>query len=1001
MYFLAASFSIPLSTPEGAAQFWPAAGIAVGLLLIYGRSARWPVVVGAVVASMLANTLAGRTGFTPLVFALSNAGEALVVVAIIERWFPGPFALDRFRNVLGLFGAAALGAVAWQGPTALMLEFSGHTAAPFLSVWGRLVWANLTGIVMMTPLLIGLAASAHKEPSRRQVIEGSAVLAFHTMASAHAFDLLSLGLVRWMAVAPFTSQLPLLLWLSVRCGPVFAAAGSLVLGLSILGSFVLERGRFGDAAFTLDERIAAADFAMLSSAFVALAIAALVAERKDSEHVLSQSRARLRLSLEAGKLGLWEVDPKTGSFYATKRARVCFGLPENASLTLEAITSALHPFDRDMWQGKLQRACEEGAELDVECRTQVPDESVRWLHITGQTVGRGGPDPQLRLAGAVRDISEQKSIASIRENAQRLRWFVEQAPIAIAMLDRDMRYMAVSRRWRTDYGLDEARLSGRSHYEVFPEISPFWKDVHQRALAGETLRDERDPFARVDGRVQWLSWEVRPWHDASGAVGGIFIVSEDITPKVRAERALSESREDLNRAQAVAHTGSWRLNVRTNELSWSDETFRMFGVPPTPNLTYESFLQVVHPLDRERVNKAWKAAVEGAPYDIEYRVAPGGDVKWIHARSELEFDSAGKVLGGFGTVQDITAKRQAEETLREREERLRAIVDTAVDAIIVIDETGLIQSINPAGERLFGYAASDLTGKNISILTPGPHKARHNAYMSAYRRTGEAKIIGIGRETEGLRKDGSTFAVDLAVVEWQVAGKRYFTGIIRDISERKRQEQKVALLLREVNHRAKNMLALVQAIASQTAVPHGGGDFVERFSERLSALAASQDLLVMSGWQGVNARELARSQLSHFKGLIDDRIKLDGPSLNLSAAGAQALGMALHELATNAGKYGALSNATGTIEIAWRLEKAEKGSLFTLSWVEAGGPPVLSPPAKSGFGTTVIDAMPRMELDAEVALVYPPEGLSWRLECPAERVLEFPPDYEAAPERKP
>ncbi len=996
LYFLAARLAIPLTTPEGVAQFWPAAGIAAGFLIVRGRAARLPVAAGIAVATVLANVLAGRTAPTCFAFALGNAGEALLVAALIERWFPQPFELDRFRNVLGLFGAAAIGTVGWQAVTALLLELSGHTAAPFIFLWSRLVWANIAGIVMVAPIPIGLAAAALKPPSRREVIEGTAVLAFHTLASAHAFALLPLGLGRWMLVAPFTSQLPLLLWLSVRCGPLFAAAGSLVLGLSILGSYTLERGRFADASFHLDERIAATDFAMLATAFVALAIAALIAERRDLEFAASRSRARLKLSLDAGRLGIWELDPKTGSFEATKRARTCFGLTESASLSLGAIIDRLHPGDRELWESQLQRVCEEGAELDVECRTRAADASVRWLHITGQMVGRGAPDARLRVAGAVRDITEQKLITSLKENAERLRWFVEQAPVAIAMLDRDMRYMAVSHRWRTDYGLGEASLIGRSHYEIFPQITQYWREVHERGLAGETHRDERDPFTYPDGRVQWLSWEVRPWHDAGGAVGGIFIVSEDITSKVKAERALSESREDLNRAQAVAHTGSWRLNVRTNELSWSEETFRMFGVSPTTGLTYESFLAVVDPIDRERVDQSWKAALEGAPYDIEYRVTAEGVRKWIHARSELEFDSMGKVLGGFGTVQDITDKMRAEEALRQSEERLRAIVGTAVDAIIVIDEAGLIQSINPAGERIFGYAASDIIGENISILMAGPYRAAHDAYISAYRRTGKAKIIGTGREVEGRRKDGSTFAVDLAVAEWKVAGKRYFTGTIRDISERKRQEQKVALLLREVNHRAKNMLALVQAIASQTAVP-SGGDFVERFSERLAALAASQDLLVMSGWQGVNASELVRSQLSHFQGLIDDRIKLAGPTLNFSAAGAQAIGMALHELATNAGKYGALSNATGKIEISWRLDEAAPSKHFTLSWVEAGGPPV-SPPKQSGFGTTVIEAMPRMELDAEVSLIYASEGLCWRLECPAERVLEVQPGYEAARE---
>ncbi len=1002
LYFLAAWLAVPLTTPEGVAQFWPASGIAIGFLIVLGRTARLPVAAGIALASILANVLTGRTAPASFAFALGNVGEALLVAALIERWFPQSFELDRFRNVLGLFGAAAIGTVAWQAVAAVAIELSGHTAAPLIFLWSRLVWANIAGIVMVAPLVIGLAAATRKPPSRQEVIEGTAVLAFHALASAHAFALLPLGLGRWMLLAPFTSQLPLLLWLSVRCGPLFAATGSLVLGLSILGSFTLERGRFADANFPLDQRLAATDFAMLATAFVALAIAALIAERKDAELAASQSRARLKLSLDAGRLGLWELDAKTGSFEATKRARTCFGVTENSSLSLGAISETFHPGDRELWQSQLQRVCEEGAELDVECRARAADGSVRWLHITGQMVGDGVPDTPLRVAGAVRDITEQKLITSLKENVERLRWFVEQAPVAIVMLDRDMRYMAVSHRWRADYGLGEALLIGRSHYEVFPEVTRFWREVHQRGLAGETLRDERDPFTRADGSVQWLSWEVRPWHDASGAVGGIFIVSEDITSKIKAERALSESREDLNRAQAVAHTGSWRLNVRTNKLSWSDETCRMFGVSPTTELTYQSFLDVVHPIDRERVDQSWKAALGGAPYDIEYRVIADGVTKWIHARSELEFDSAGKVLGGFGTVQDITDKKQAEEALRQSEERLRAIVDTAVDAIIVIDEAGLIESINPAAERVFGYAASDIMGENISVLMAGTHRAAHDSYISAYRRTGKAKIIGVGREVEGRRKDGSTFPVDLTIAEWQVAGKRHFTGIVRDISERKRQEEKVALLLREVNHRAKNMLALVQAIASQTAVPKSG-EFVERFSERLAALAASQDLLVMSGWQGVNASELVRSQLSHFQELIDDRIKLAGPSLNLSAAGAQAIGMAVHELATNAGKYGALSNSAGTIEIGWRLDRTAQSAQFTLSWVEAGGPPV-PPPKKSGFGTTVIEAMPRMELDAEVTLIYAPEGLCWRLECPAERVVEIPPGLtamrEASPERK-
>src|SRR5208337_1152537 len=321
LYFLAAWLAVPLTTPEGVAQFWPAGGIAIGFLIVLGRTARLPVAAGIALASILANVLTGRTAPACFAFALGNVGEALLVAALIERWFPQPFELDRFSNVLGLFGAAAIGTVAWQAVAAVAIELSGHTAAPFIFLWSRLVWANIAGIVMVAPLALGLAAATRKPPSRREVIEGTAVLAFHMLASAHAFALLPLGLGRWMLLAPFTSQLPLLLWLSVRCGPLFAATGSLVLGLSILGSFTLGRGRFADANFPLGERLAATDFAMIATAFVALAIAALIAERKDAELAASQSRARLKLSLDAGRLGLWELDAKTGSFEATKRAR--------------------------------------------------------------------------------------------------------------------------------------------------------------------------------------------------------------------------------------------------------------------------------------------------------------------------------------------------------------------------------------------------------------------------------------------------------------------------------------------------------------------------------------------------------------------------------------------------------------------------------------------------------------------------------------------------------
>ena len=188
--------------------------------------------------------------------------------------------------------------------------------------------------------------------------------------------------------------------------------------------------------------------------------------------------------------------------------------------------------------------------------------------------------------------------------------------------------------------------------------------------------------------------------------------------------------------------------------------------------------------------------------------------------------------------------------------------------------------------------------------------------------------------------------------------------------------------MREINHRAKNMLSVVDAIAHQTATK-SPEDFVERFSERIQALSANQDLLVRNEWNGVEIEDLVRAQLAHFASLIGARIAVHGLRLRLNAATAQAIGLALHELATNAGKYGALSTDTGRVDVSW----GTVDNTFTISWSERDGPPV-SVPKRRGFGTIVMEAMTERSVNGTVDLDYPPSGLSWRLTCPATNALE-------------
>src|SRR5467141_2592992 len=209
-----------------------------------------------------------------------------------------------------------------------------------------------------------------------------------------------------------------------------------------------------------------------------------------------------------------------------------------------------------------------------------------------------------------------------------------------------------------------------------------------------------------------------------------------------------------------------------------------------------------------------------------------------------------------------------------------------------------------------------------------------------------------------------------------------FVGTVQDITERKEREEKEHLLMREINHRAKNMLSVVDAIAHQTAT-RNPEDFVERFSERIQALSANQDLLVRNEWNGVEIEDLVCAQLALFADLIGSRIAVHGPKLRLKAASAQAIGLALHELATNAGKYGALSTDTGRVDVCWESD----GDTFIMSWTERDGPPV-APPERRGFGTIVMETMTERSVDGAVDLDYAPSGVTWRLTCPAANALE-------------
>ena len=562
-------------------------------------------------------------------------------------------------------------------------------------------------------------------------------------------------------------------------------------------------------------------------------------------------------------LGDYVLDvKKRSSRWSPDLARL-LGRPETeAPPTLEAAIAGVTLADRERVRGEMDAAMRQIGPFCLEYRIEAAPDDIRWVEDHGRTIGPIDPETGLArtVSGTLIDITKRKQAEDrLAEREAQLRLFIEHAPAAMALFDTDMRYVAFSRRYVSDYGLDpDIDLIGRSHYEIFPEVPDHWRVIHQRVLAGAELCQDEETFRRADGREDVLHWSMAPWVRADGTIGGAALFSEVVTARVAERRALAESEGRLAAAVRAGRLGIHDFDPATGHIEWDGTTRELWGVGDDEPVTYETFATGVLPEDLPAVEKAVADALDPAgagSFEAVYRVAnrQTGAIRWVRADGIATFED-GRAARLIGTVCDVTARKQA--------------------------------------------------------------------------------------------------------------------------------EQRVQDLLLEVNHRSKNMLTLVQAIARQTA-RNDDGTFLERFERRLAALAAAQDLLVAKDWGGIPVAELIRNQLDHL-GELGERVHLDGPEAILTPEAAQALDMALHELSTNAVKYGALSNNQGAVDLDWQIDPS--ANRLSISWTERGGPPV-SPPSRRGFGTQVISRIVRSSLGGSVDIAYHPEGLAWHLACRAGCLL--------------
>ncbi len=368
----------------------------------------------------------------------------------------------------------------------------------------------------------------------------------------------------------------------------------------------------------------------------------------------------------------------------------------------------------------------------------------------------------------------------------------------------------------------------------------------------------------------------------------------------------------------------------------------------------------------------------------------GESVHVRHDGCELNVESAitvmrnpqGEASGLLAVIRDMTERKVQESKILDSEIRYRRLFEAAHDGVLIIDpDTRKIVEANPFMTLLLGYPHDQLVGMELYQIGLLKDQAASQEMIQNLKRTSQVRYDDLPLESQ----KGQHREVEVVANLYNESGRPVIQCNIRDITDRKRTEEHVKMLIAEVNHRAKNLLAVVQAVAQQSA-KHGDAETAAaRLCKRIGALSAGQDLLVKNHWLGVDVSDLIEAQLAHFKDLFGTRVLLNGPAAQLRADAAQGIGMALHELATNAAKYGALSNGEGRVHINWQVT-ADTDPKFLMSWQEDGGPKV-AVPVRGGFGQIVIGRLAEAAVQGIAEINYAAAGVSWKLSAPMKAAL--------------
>jgi PAS domain S-box-containing protein len=612
---------------------------------------------------------------------------------------------------------------------------------------------------------------------------------------------------------------------------------------------------------------------------------------------------------------------------------------------------------------------------------------------------QGAINIELLLRSTRRDLAEtlealRASEATSRAQAEQLRKVTDElsatlntAGIGITRCSRDLQYLGANETYATIAGLPLTEIIGRPIVKVigeaaFSTIVPYV----ERVLAGERVEFESAIPLRHGAEGSHYRVVYVPDRDPDGSIIGWIACVADITASKQAEVRAAERNTQLDLAGKIAKIGTFTYDHATEKLQLSSGCAAIYGLPEsTQEISRQHWRGLVHPDDLPRLDAITGEALTDRDNELvsEFRILRDGEPRWIESRALICYDDTGAPVRRIGAQIDVTERKRAEQALAARNVQFELARRAARVGDYTYDISAGTMRFTRTSMAIFGLSDSsmEITAQQWHLRV---HRDDTRRLRDEHIRAFKERRSELVSEFRVVRPGGEIKWIEArSLIAYDNSGRaERLTGIYIDVTERRKAEDHKSLLVAELDHRVKNVLACVAAIAQCSRECSGSAEeFVDMLNRRIGSLANTHALLSRSRWQGVSLGELVRSELAFCA--KDANAHIEGPELVLAAEATQPVAMVLHELTTNAAKYGALSNGHGRVSARWWLSSRDSaGGTLVIEWNETDGPAVVAPTA-SGYGTSVIRDLIPYELGGAVHYEFACDGIRCRLEIPA------------------